>query len=335
MDALQRTNTQWKLQASPFIKTARETVEVVAQVVVPPLVLTGTARGYNMVIRDTSSRSDFVGVFVRMFTAYGGTGSDYRDSTLWKNNSYTNLEKGDIIGLLGWVDEFPANDAISATQFVPVSSVAPRTINTGQPLPAPARVKASDLYWGVNPGGQIRWSTGEQYEGSYVEMTDFFVQTYLNATNGTLNLVDADGNMVSTLDFSKYWTLRSHKVAGTTYTLPPLNAKIDTIRGYLTTNTGSETRGYLINPIYPGDIKVGAIYPYIANTSHRRDSVIVRPGVAPNVRIVASKQVGGDSLQAVYCYHRTNHSPWVVERHICLRAPRRFEGRCCRVLVPR
>ena len=309
-DSLQNSiPSRYTIQASKFFTAAvRETVFVVATVVVPPRTITYNASGWNLVLRDTSSTD----------TTWGGAyttvnQSNYADTISLINNGFLNLEPGDVVKLPVIVSEFPTNYFNSTTQLTIMNTAALELVDS-KPLPKPVRLKASDFYKGIYPGGKVNFSTGEKFEGLYVELTDLTVVSALNATNGTFTMVDGEGNMISTYDVSKWFTTRTGLTRGipyrdpaSTYALPAINSKVDTIRGYIWTISGQDNaRGYQISPMFPGDIVLGKVFP-IAST-HRRDSVIVRDTARVSIRAYA--QAGGAPLGGVYLNYRVNKGAW-------------------------
>jgi hypothetical protein len=306
-DGLQNSvPARWRLQTSPYYNptvSARETLEVVAQVVVPAKVVTFTGGGFTMLLRDTASTAtDWSGLFARVASG--------PDTTAMVNSGFLNLERGDIIRLRGYVDEFPANDMNSACQFVPIPSGLQLLSN--KPLPKPVSRDLRDFYQGIFPGGKTKWSTGEPWEGVMVEFVGLTITSYVNQTNGTFSMVDVDGNELSVLDVSKWFTLRAHGDTSVShYKLPPVFTKIDTIRGYITANSGSEAlRGYRLAPVFPGDLKLGKILPLI--NTHRRTPVI--PASTDSV-VVSAKvfaQTGGVKLGTVTLYTSVNNGAYTA-----------------------
>ncbi len=219
--------------------------------------------------------------------------------------------------LTGYIDEFPANDLVSATQIVPLYNF-PLSIFPGPgPSAIPAFIPklASDFWEGPYPSSPpyppngIRFSTGEPMEFMRVVLTHLFVTAYVNQTNGTFQMVDQAGNAFSTMDASKWFTLRGHREPTSTYALPAIGSIVDTIRGYIMTNSGQEAaRGYRIAPIYPGDIVYGTVTLPLVNT-HRRYPIIVSPDSTPTVACrVTNGNIGIASRQLRYS---VNNGPFV------------------------
>jgi len=310
-DTLQNTTqSRWSLQTSPFHfsthAAARETVEVVGQVIVPPRVVTFTGQGNTLILRDTAVSAG-TGVWSNMFCRVG----NLADTVGLFNAGFLGLKSGDIIRLRGYIDEFPANQIVSYTQFVPIGGLV--LIDEGRPVAKPVALDLGTFYRGTYPGGQIKWSTGEPYELAYVEFTDLTVTSIVNSTNGTFSIVDAFGNEVAMLDASKWFTLRGHRDLSSTYKAPVAFQKIDTIRGYITTNSGGETvRGYRIAPLFPGDIVYGKILPGIS--THRRNNVVIGPADTARISVRAFVQTGAvGKIGAVLLRKSLNNAPFTID----------------------
>jgi hypothetical protein len=234
---------RWTLQASPYY---HDTVTVTGVCVVPAKVLTYTTFGFNLLLADTGSRQAWGGVFVRPDIS----SMNPQDTLLVIMWGILSVDEGDIIRFVGYVDEFPTNDCKSTTQVVPILSIPLQVIGTA-PVPPPVPVRISDFYQGLFPGGRIRFSTGERFEGMRVRLSNVLVHSHLNVANCTFNMVDSAGNMMSDYDASKWFTCRSHRDPNSTFVIPPVGAWIGTIEGYILTVSGAESpRGYRLAPDY-------------------------------------------------------------------------------------
>jgi hypothetical protein len=309
LDTLQRTvPARWTAQTSPHY---RDTVRVRGVCVVPAKVINFTANGYNLLI--ASGENSWGGLFVRPNLSTGSP-----DTILAIQWGILNVETGDTVQFTGYVDEFPSpNEPASATQIVPVYS-QPLNIFPG---PGPAAIPphvpklASDFWVGPYPSNPpyppngIQFSRGEPMEFMRVVLTNLSVVAIVNGTNGTFQMVDQSGNAFSTMDASKWFTTRGHRDPASTYTLPPIGSIIDTIRGYIMTNSGQEAaRCYRIAPIYPGDIRYGSVTLPIVNT-HRRYPIVVSPDSTPTIACRITKgNIGIASRQLRYSI---NNGPFV------------------------
>lgn len=296
LDTLQRTQTlRWTAQRSTYFG---DTVRVRGVCVVPARTIGFTASGYNLLLADTANPTQWGGLFVRPPLSTGSP-----DTTIYIQWGITGVEIGDYIELTGYVDEFPAGDPVSATQLVPLSN-QPLTILGTAAVPPHVFKLASDFYKGNFPSNGpngIQFSTGEPMEFQRVKLTNLTVVSYLNQTNGTLNLLDQSGNALSTMDASKWFTTRGHREPTSTYALPPIGSVIDTLYGYVMTNSGQEApRGYRIAPVFPGDIVYGSVALPVVST-HRRNPIVVPPDSTPVVSVrVARGGVGIASVQLRY-----------------------------------
>lgn len=299
--------TRWTIQASAmYTATAslRDTFRIVGVCTVPAKVINFTSSGYNFVIADTGYSGHWGHMFVRAPISTGSPDSIYYQGML-------NIEVGDIVEVVGWVDEFPVgsiNGISSSTQFVPLRDPNYTLIGSG-PTPTIYKLPTADFYRGTFPSlfpNGISFSTGEPYEGAIVELTNLTVVSVLNATNGTVNLLDDFGNMISTLDASKWFTMRGHRDPASTYQTYPLFTRIDTIRGFISSNSGSENaRGYRICPIYPNDVVLGVSRPSI--TTVRRYPVIVTPDSVGRVEAVIKVTPGGKPIASREIFYSINN----------------------------
>jgi hypothetical protein len=307
LDTLQlSSDAAWTKQRSRFY---RDTVRVRGVVVVPAKVINYTATGFNLLLADTASPTEWGGLFVRPAFA---TPADTSLAIQW---GILGLEAGDYIELTGWMDEFPTNvneRIVSGSQLVPLFS-RPLTILGTAPIPPPVPILAGDLYGGIYPSSPpyppngIRFSTGKKYHFMRVVLTDLVVTGNVNATNGTFNMVQ-NGNYVADMDASKWFTLRAFRDPSSTYTVPPAGVGVDLIRGYVMTNSGAEyTRGYRIAPLYPGDLLINPVIRPSVST-HRRNPIVVSSTNAPvvSVRVVR----GTLSLGSVQLRYSVNNGPW-------------------------
>lgn len=304
-DAIQLTNTaRWTLQSSPYRwKTSApamtDTITLTALCLVPPKIITYTGAGWTMILSDTAQPAQWSNIFVRVPSG---------DTINLMNNGFLNVTRGDIIRITGVVEEFLVDNMNSLTQFRPIPGVPIEILDNVPEIIAPPIPKVvTDFHQGVGMGGTIKYSTGEPFEMAYVELTNLTVNYYVAPLNGTFNMVDADGNEFSTYDVSGYYTLRIFRNPLSTYTLPSLNTKVDTIRGYIWTSSGTENpRGYRICPMYPGDIVFGAVLPGVATV--RRYPVLVTPTDSALVTARVYQQPGGAPIDSAKLFYSINNA---------------------------
>lgn len=301
--------TRWTLQSANFLG---DTVRIVGVCVIPPKVLTYTTFGYNMVVADTGYEGAFGYIFIRppISSTVNPGDTIYYQSIL-------NVEKGDVVEIVGRVWDFPGPGESgyptmnSMSQLIPLQDPNFTIIGIAN-VPPPAKKEVTDFYEGLFPGGKIKFSTGEPFESGYVELTNLTVVSWLNSTNGTVNLIDDNGNMISTYDASKWWTLRAYRDPNSTYTIFPINTRIDTIRGWITTVSGTENpRGYRIAPIDTNDVVIGISRPTISSV--RRYPVIVTPDTFATIEAVIRKSAGGLDVKDRLLFYSIDNGPFVVD----------------------
>ncbi|HLP16704.1 MAG TPA: T9SS type A sorting domain-containing protein [Bacteroidota bacterium] len=304
-DQLGIGSPQWRLQTSPLKDSL---VTVVALVTVPPHYITYTATGKTMCLVDTGANGykPFSGILVR----YGGWDGSFDE------NGYNSIQRGDIIKIRGKITEFPTSNMNSLTQFEPDTMYQISILSSNNPLPPPAKLQISDFNQGVNPNGHVNIITGEQYESKEVLFTNLTVVGNVNATRGTFSVADAQGNQLSDYDWSYYYTIGHGSIivpGDPNYVVPIAGAHIDTLRGYISTSSGSEaSRGYRICPIFPGDIVYGGVAPAVQ--SHRRYPVMVTPDSTPQISARVFRQsfgkVIGDPLTTISLLYSINDGAW-------------------------
>jgi hypothetical protein len=311
IDSLVRTGIQprYTLHQSPLVG---DTITTVGIVVVPPGVITYTTGIWTMLLYDTTSGIDqWAGVLLR---------GNLVDSTKLKQDGFLNVTPGDIITLTGVVSEFPAGLPYSATQLAPLAG-NPITIVGSAPLPVPVVKNVGDFYTGIFSSGKVQYATGLPYEGMYVEFHSLTIDNKVNTARGTFSAVDALGNEISDYDWSHFFTLGHGSSApwpGDTnwakiYSGMGIGLRIDTIRGVISTASGSEgPRGYRIAPIYPGDIVFTTNPPPPLITTHRRNPVIVTPDSAARVSVRVTQQQNGSAPKTVSLLYSLNNGAYTA-----------------------
>ncbi len=328
LDTLQNTdNTKWTYQASSMVG---DTVVITALVISPVAAfdpwfgLTFTQHGWTMVLHDTAANSnEWGGILVRVGSGFLGGGPDTAQARL---DGMLNAERGDIIKMTGWVEEFPTANAErvnSTTQFRPYPGIA-ITIEGSGTIPAPTMLSVSDFYEGGYPGGKVKYSTGEAYEGSLVELHNLTVNVLVNEARGTWAMTDPFGNYMADYDGSHFYTFGHYGATDPppipgdpSFTYPPIGAVIDTIRGTMLTVAGGENpRGYRITPLYSaaalpgytGDVIYGVSLPSV--TTHRRYPVVVDSFDSVAIQARIAKVAGGYDIASAHLFVSLNNGPW-------------------------
>ncbi len=303
---------RWSLEVSPHMG---DTVTTVGLVVVPPGVITYTTDIWTMLLYDTTSGIDqWGGILLR-----GNLG----DSTKLKQDGFLNVSPGDVITLTGVISEFPSGVPYSGTQLAPLAGNPITVIEQDRPLPSPVVKEPGDFYKGIFSGGKIQYGTGEPYEGMYVEMHNLTIDNKVNTSRGTFSAVDALGNEISDYDWSHFFTL-GHGTSSLPlwpadtnwakiYSNMGVGLRIDTIRGVITTCSGSESpRGYRIAPIYPSDIVFTTNPPPPLITTHRRNPVVVTADSAARVSVRVTQAPGGTTPKTVSLLYSLNNGAYTA-----------------------
>jgi hypothetical protein len=311
----------WTKQTSAYYSIhtggVRDTVEIVGQIIVPPkyIMFTGYG-GYNFTLRDTAANPTgaWSAIFVRTANA--------ADTAELYGAGLLTYGVGDIIRIRGFVDEYPSNNMVSYTEFVPIGSAFVPTATMERcveyvgtaPVPPPIHMSADQfMNGGYDASGKnILCSTGEQWEDCYVQLTNLTVVGDVKTSDGTVALQDQDGNEISTMDGSKWFSLGSFKDPSSAFSKPKVGQVIDTIRGYIATNSGSDApRGYRIYPVFQGDMVFGKTMPIIS--THRRNPVAVTSTDTAKISVKAYALGGGAALSAVLLHYCINDTLWQVD----------------------
>lgn len=299
-DALQTSSTRYTIQGSPYIG---DTIETTGIVVVGPKIFGYNNSGWNVLLYDTANVSQWRGIWLRVNSS--------SDTAQAKLDGFDALEPGDVITVRGVVGEFPTDYLNSLTQLNYLKGQQIIPIGT-MPVPPPTRLSLSTFYSGLYPGGSVRFSTGEPYEGMYVEFTDLLVSSVLNQANGTFNVVQG-GNMMPDYDASDYYTTRRTQPAGWTYVLPPVQAKVDTLRGVIwVVSGGNNPRGYHIAPVMPGDLMIGKVLPLV--TGATRTPMVAIPTDTVKARVRALVQTGGYAIDSVKLFYSLDSAPFIGQK---------------------
>jgi hypothetical protein len=304
----------WKEQTSSLMG---DTVVIVAQVVTPCGSqtcgfggITFTAHGWTMMLRDTAYGAT---AWSGLLTRIGGSAGS--DSTQAIIDHFNAAERGDIIRITGIVEEFPTDRMNTTTQLHPIPGIEVEILDS-KPIPPPPIVPVSDFYSGPYPGGIVKYSTGERWEGVYIEMVDLSVVSILNSARGTFTMSDNSGNYISELDAGYNFALTSSETPPITpdtsvthFHVPNPNAVIDTIKGIIQSNSGGENpRGFRMCPILLGDIKYGISLPTL--NTHRRYPVAPSSGDSVAVQTRVIQTPGGNPIASAHLFVSVNGGAW-------------------------
>jgi hypothetical protein len=308
--------SRWTLQVSSHMKkyvnvsasgaAVGDTVILTALCVVPPKVMNWNVGGWTMLLYDTTKTTNSWGGVL-------GMAIQASDTSQLFNDGFLNVSAGDIVTMTGVVAEFPNTRGFSGTEFCPVPGRAIQIEQSGVALPKAIAKNVGDFYQGIFSTGTVKYATGEPYEGMLVEFHDLTVNAKVNTSRGTLSAIDVDGNEISTYDLSKYFTVVSNRIPDSVWVKAYANiavgSRIDTLRGIMTTSSGSDgTRGYRIAPVYKGDVVINPNPAPPLVSSHRRYPVVVTPDTAASIAIKVTKQANGSNPQTISLLYSINNA---------------------------
>jgi hypothetical protein len=240
-----------------------------------------TAGGYRAAIHlmDTATAGlggDFTGIQIHgVFDAGGGNEPVTALNT---------LVAGDSVQITGTVGRYQGE-----TQIYPLDNSSVTVLGSGT-IPVPRVVSVGDL----NDNNRVnQLPTGEALEGSIVMLNNVTV-TSVNFFSGgsrvSIDVTDANGNTINVSDRFLVQKLPGHttvnpespQTAGS-FVAPPVGLVYDTLIGIILHSengcTGSNGRGYEINPFDASHYVIGATPPSITNA--------VRTPIAPKSTEVA------------------------------------------------
>ena len=232
-----------------------------------------------------------------------------------------NVSAGDTITMTGVISEFPTSRGFSLTQFQPIAGHPIEISATTGPVPKIVAKNVGDFYTGVFSTGKMQVATGEPLEGMYVELHNLVVDAKVNTTRGTFSAVDSAGNEISEYDMSRYFTLgqssTSWPFADTSWTRIYANigngTRIDTLRGIITTSSGSEgPRGYRISPMYYGDIVFTTVPTPPLVQTQRRNPVVITPDTTATISVKVTRQANGSLPKTVSLKYSLNKAAFAT-----------------------
>jgi len=251
--------------------------------------LGGMWSGVNILTPDTSSNAQATGI--------------------------TSADSGYVIRMTGWVDEYPRTSVNGATEmWLIINPVIPIEILDVRSRPAPVELSVTEFSEGANAlktaPARVKYSTGERWEGVYVIIRNVYVASRSVQTTGRTywSVQDEQGNVLSVSDQGRYFRTGSESL-DPNWDVPPVGTFLEYIRGVIST-IGT---GYVIMPLYPGDVKIGSGPPVIrADFSERQTPTLPQPGENVTVKaIVTPLQVGPYSpVDSVAVYYSVNNAPY-------------------------
>ncbi len=209
-----------------------------------------TIVGGKQVWIQTNDGTPFSGIDV--YQPFPSTGGDGGTGIL-------TLVEGDSVEIVGHVEEFNGE-----TEFVPNNTNPATPIQLlGSGITVKSKlVNISDLN-DVNRNNIM--TTGEQWEGMFVEVRNVTVSSVDYFSNGarvSFNVIDAQGNKMNVSDRFKNFRLPA---TGGTFVPPVVGDFALSIKGVLLHSKNN--RGYELHPIKPSDVVWGAAAPAISAIS--------------------------------------------------------------------
>jgi hypothetical protein len=204
----------------------------------------------------------------------------------------TNLEQGDSIRLTGVVTEFGPGES----EIVPLDNTPVTILGAGYTI-APTVVSVGDL----NDNSQIQQvTTGETWEGQYIEIQNVTVATVDPFSGGTrisFTVVDGTGKKINITDKFLAQRLPNGAPAGN-FLAPNVGDTYGYIRGVVTHSPngcmGGNGRGYEISPTRRSDYGANSTAPSIISVTRNlvtptsAQPVIVTAQISDNSAFVAS-----------------------------------------------
>ncbi|RMG72971.1 MAG: T9SS C-terminal target domain-containing protein [Bacteroidetes bacterium] len=186
------------------------------------------------------------------------------------------LVAGDSIEVTGLIATFG-----NETEIVPLNI---SVIDFGKPVGIQP-IDVGDL----NDANRVNiLPTGEQWEGSYVEITNAVVTSvnfFSGNTRVSFDVADADGNVIN---ISDRFLVQRLPAGGGSFVPPPVGARFDTLRGVIAHSgngcTGGGGRGYEMYPFQESDYVIGFSAPIISNVNRNP----VTPTSSEDVTVFAS-----------------------------------------------
>ncbi len=163
------------------------------------------------------------------------------------------LLAGDSVEITGTVIEFSGETELVPQGGTPIVNLGSKTVKS-------TKVLIKDLN---DADRKNILTTGEQYEGMYVEINGATVSSvdyFSNNTRVSFNIVDAQGNKMNVSD-----RFKSQKIAanGGSFVPPSVGDEIVSIKGIIIHS--KDNRGYELHPFKTSEVIYGAAAPNISN----------------------------------------------------------------------
>lgn len=222
-----------------------------------------------------------------------------------QTNGVANLLPGDSVEITGVIEEY-----FHETEIVPLTGVNVQILGSGSPYP-PVQVNIADL----NDNQQANQVTsGEQWEGMYIEVVNASVATvdpFSGGTRVSFILQDGSGNKVNVSDKGKVQCLPSGNPPGN-FVAPNVGDQYCHVRGVLTHSangcTGSSGRGYEMHPFSTSDYCVNNAAPSLSNLTRNQVTPTSSQTVTICVDVTATNGVNSVTLNYATGAGSTNYT---------------------------
>lgn len=254
-----------------------DTLTIQGVIMVAPYFYSNVDSGETLVVGapglyvQDEENPEFGGMLVRF---PGGSGA-----------TFNSLDTGMVVKLTGYVDEY-----FTTTQFNMIKFEASDVVDfSTRPQPVELTLDSLNETGTSNPN-----YLAEKWEHTYVELKDVTVSHSYSFGAGTYVIFDENGTEILVGNKSSYWRNQE---------LPQPGTKLDYIRGYIENRDNVGDYWYMINPVYPNDIKFGnVIPPDISNVN--RDLALVGYGDQP---VVSADVIDSDgTLDEVKLFYQVN-----------------------------
>ena len=287
-----------------------DTVTIVGRVIAPPRV-NFSGGDHRVLLRGQNSRQAYIQDTSN--SLFGGIVIRQADTV--SNTLFDQLDSGMKVQVSGIVQEFSGGNTPNTTTQIKLDTLSQvQILPTIKQRPVPRVVNVSDF----DSLGNVKFLTGERYEGSYVQINNVTVGPQGGGQRHIRSLYDAQGNRIFLRDFSNFYSVGPTPSYGwTAWTPVSVGATVTSIRGVIIEgayNTdgvfnGAATYPYVIVPIYPNDLTMGNTPPFISTVT--RNPGVPKP--TDNVQVTAVSVDTLDnqlSIANVNLFYRINHGTY-------------------------
>ena len=277
IDSIQYIKPDSLLAGKTLSTKLGDTVRVRGLVIFNPRfhALSANFKGSYLVDTSALATNNWRGLLIRL--------PSIADSSV--TNFFNNFQPGNIVECTGRVSEFQDASAISGETQLDLIAVATQVVGFGTPpSPKPVQISTFMQFDPTDPAvpQKIQISTGEQYEGMYVEIPNVFVTGVSTFGAGRVSWLvrDASGSEMNVRDVSQFF--RPPFVSSTASVPPNPFANVFVqqgkafayIRGVITeTNFGTLYPRYEIVPLVETDLGPVTAAPPFAN------AIVLNPAV--------------------------------------------------------